>query len=71
MPVANLAVAAALQEIADRVEIHSANAFRVRAYRAGTARRPRGEDRRRSLGGLRPLIRRSRSPSRNSVANAA
>ena len=34
MPVANLAVAAALQEIADRLEIQGANAFRVRAYRA-------------------------------------
>jgi DNA polymerase (family 10) len=33
MPVANLAVAAALEEIADRLEIQEANPFRVRAYR--------------------------------------
>ncbi len=33
MPVANLLVAAALDEIADRLEIEDANAFRVRAYR--------------------------------------
>jgi DNA polymerase (family 10) len=33
MPVANLAIAAALEEIADRLEIQDANPFRVRAYR--------------------------------------
>jgi DNA polymerase (family 10) len=33
MPVANLAVAAALEEIADRLDIQGANAFRIRAYR--------------------------------------
>jgi len=33
MPVANLAIAAALEEIADRLEIQQANPFRVRAYR--------------------------------------
>jgi DNA polymerase (family 10) len=33
MPVRNLAVAAALSEIADRLEIEEANPFRVRAYR--------------------------------------
>jgi DNA polymerase (family 10) len=37
MPVPNLLIAAALQEIADRLEIQGANAFRVRAYR-GAAR---------------------------------
>ena len=33
MPVSNIAVAAALGEIADRLEIQGANAFRIRAYR--------------------------------------
>lgn len=33
MPVANLAVAAAFDEIADRLEIQGANPFRIRAYR--------------------------------------
>src|SRR5512132_1500191 len=33
MPVQNLAIAAALEEIADRLEIQDANPFRVRAYR--------------------------------------
>ena len=37
MPVQNLVIASALQEIADRLEIQGANAFRVRAYR-GAAR---------------------------------
>ncbi|HEX7327241.1 MAG TPA: helix-hairpin-helix domain-containing protein, partial [Casimicrobiaceae bacterium] len=33
MPVANLTVAAAFDEIADRLEIQGANPFRIRAYR--------------------------------------
>ncbi len=33
MPISNIAVAAGLQEIADRLEIQDANPFRVRAYR--------------------------------------
>jgi len=33
MPVQNLAVAAVLEEIADRLEIEGANPFRIRAYR--------------------------------------
>ena len=33
MPVSNLLIAAALEEMADRLEIEDANPFRVRAYR--------------------------------------
>src|SRR5512143_1339207 len=33
MPIQNLAVATALEEIADRLEIQGANPFRIRAYR--------------------------------------